>query len=253
MPYKIKEVADISGVTVRTLQHYDNIGLLKPNFLSEKGYRLYNQESIEKLQQILFFKELDFSLDEIKSILNNPNFDKKKALESHKELLLKKRKRLDKIIKSVEETIYSINGGHKMTNKDVFKAFQMKEIVEHKEKYAEEVKQKWGHTDAYKESEKKVSKYTKEDWERINNKNAEVYKIIIDNMYKGSSNPIIQEAIGALRQNITDNFYNCTKEIFAGLGEMYVDDERFRAFYENIAPNKNLAEFLRDAIRIYTK
>ena len=105
MKYKIKEIADITDVTIRTLHHYDQIGLLKPKSISENGYRFYDDKNIEKLQQILFFKEIGFSLEEIKNILDNKNFDRKKALEYHKVVLIKKRDRLDEIIKTIDNTI----------------------------------------------------------------------------------------------------------------------------------------------------
>ncbi len=249
MPYKIKEVADIVGVSVRTLHHYDEIGLLKPEFTSDTGYRFYIDKNLERLQQILFFKEIGFNLQEIKNILDSPGFDRKKALESHKELLLKKRERLEEIIRTVEKTINFIKEGKNMKKKDMFKGFDMKAIDEHKEKYAEEAKQRWGHTDAYKESERRTAKYTKEDWGRIQEKAANTYQKIIDNMDKGPADPMVQEGVSEIRQNITDNFYNCTPEIFRGLGNMYASDERFFAFYEDIKPG--LAVFLNEAITIY--
>lgn len=250
MKYKIKEIADITDVTIRTLYHYDKIGLLKPKSISEKGYRFYDDENIEKLQQILFFKEIGFSLEEIKNILDDKNFDRKKALEYHKEVLIKKRERIDEIIKTVENTIISIDGGKNMEKKSMFKGLSIAEIEEHKEKTTKEAKEKWGHTSAYQESERRSSNYSSEDWDRINKRAAKTYQIIIDNIDKSPSDPIIQEAVGELRQNITDNFYNCTPEIFAYLGETYVDDERFASFYEKM--NKGMSVFLRDAIRFYS-
>jgi DNA-binding transcriptional MerR regulator len=249
MPYKVKEVADMVGVSVRTLHHYDEIGLLKPEFISETGYRFYVDKSLERLQQILFFKEIGFSLEKIKQILDNPGFDRKMAFESHKELLIKKKERLEQIIKTVEKTINSINRGKNMKKKEMFKGFDMNEIEKHKEKYAEEVKQRWGNTDAYKESERKTSKYTKEDWQRIKEKSENIYQKVIDNMDKGPSDPTVQEAVAELRQNITDNFYNCTPEIFRGLGDMYVNDPRFTTNIDKY--HDGLAAFLREAMHIY--
>ncbi|MCX7921901.1 MAG: MerR family transcriptional regulator [Clostridia bacterium] len=249
MPYKVKEVADMVGISVRTLHHYDQIGLLKPESVNSAGYRLYTDHDLEKLQQVLFFKELGFSLQETKDIINSPGFDRKNALQNHKELLLKKRNRIDEIIKSVEKTIQSIEGGIEMDNKERFKAFDMSEIEKHQEKYAEETKQKYGHTDAYKESQKKTSKYTKEDWAAIMSRGDEIYKRIVSHMDKGPADPDVQQAVGDFRQHITDSFYTCTPEIFRGLGELYVSDERFTA---NIDKYKlGLAQFLRDAMHIY--
>lgn len=150
--YKVKEVAKMVGISVRTLHHYDEIGLLKPETVTSAGYRLYSDKDLEKLQQILFFKELDFDLKKIKEIINHPNFDRKRALEMHKELLIKKRDRLNKIIECVEKTINSMERGIEMEKEEMFSAFDMSEIEKHQEKYAEETRQKYGNTDAYKES-----------------------------------------------------------------------------------------------------
>lgn len=249
MNYKIKELADIAGVSVRTLHHYDQLGLLKPNFISDSGYRFYNQKNLEDLQQILFFKELDFTLKEIKEIIDNPNFDHSKALENHKNLLIKKRKRLDEIINTVEKTITSIKGEKKMKEKELFKGFDMSEIKEHKKKYAEETKQKWGHTDAYKESKVKTDKYTKTDWERINNEQQVIYQKVINNMDKGFDSPIVQEAVEELRLFFNKNFYTCSPEFLKGLSEMWINDERFT---KNIDKFKDgLTLFLGNAINTY--
>lgn len=249
MNYKIKKLANIAGVSVRTLHHYDQLGLLKPDFISDSGYRFYNQKNLEQLQQILFFKELDFSLKEIKEIMDNPSFDHSKALENHKNLLIKKRERLDKIINTVEKTIFSIKGNKKMKEKELFKGFDMSEIEEHKKKYAEETKQKWGHTDAYKESKVKTDKYTKTDWERITNEQQVIYQKVINNMDKGFESDIVQEAVEELRLFFNKNFYTCSPEFLKGLSDMWVNDERFTKNIDKF--KEGLALFLHKAIGFY--
>lgn len=249
MPYKVKEVADMVGISVRTLHHYDHIGLLKPESLNPAGYRLYTDRDLEKLQQILFFKELGFSLEETGKIINSPGFDRQKALKTHKELLQKKRARLDELIESVEKTIQSIEGGITMNKKDMFKAFDMSEIEKHQEKYAEETRQKYGKSDAYKESQEKTSKYSKDDWAAVMSRGQVIFEKIAAHMDKAPDAPEVQEAVAEWRQHITQSFYNCTPEIFRGLGEMYVADERFTT---NIDQTKaGLAAFLSKAIRVY--
>ena len=146
---KIHEVAKLTGVTVRALHYYDKIGLLKPEEITEAGYRIYSENDLETLQQILFFRELDFSLNEIKEIIQNPLYDKTEALENHKELLVQKRDRLNGLITLVENTL---KGNESMS----FKEFDMTEIEENKKKYADEVKKRWGTTKAYAEYEKKA-------------------------------------------------------------------------------------------------
>lgn len=249
MPYKIGEIAEMVGISVRTLHHYDQIGLLKPESVSPAGYRLYSDRDLEKLQQILFFKELDFSLQETEEILNKPDFDRTQALRTHKELLQEKKKRLEALIMSVENTIQSIEGGRKMDHKEMFEAFDMSEIERHKEKYAEETRQKYGRSDAYRESMRKTSAYKKEDWAKITAKANEIYRKVIENMDRGPADPRVQEAVAELRQHITDNYYNCTPEIFRGLGDLYVGDERFTANIDKHQPG--LAAFLREAMHVY--
>jgi len=249
MPYKIKEVADIVGVSVRTLHHYDQVGLLKPESVTTAGYRLYTDHDLERLQQVLFFKELGFNLQKIKEILDNPGFDRKRALQTQRELLLKKRQRLEAIIDSVEKTIESLEGGIEMSKKEMFEAFDMTEIEKHQREYADEVKQKYGNSEAYKESQKKTSGYTKDDWAAIQAKGNEIHRRIAELMDKDPADPQVQKAIGDWRQHITDCFYTCTPEIFRGLGDLYVNDERFTANIDKTCPG--LAKFMREAMHLY--
>ncbi len=195
MHYKIKEVADMAGISVRMLHHYDKIGLLKPESVSAAGYRLYSDENLDRLQQILFFKELNFTLQEIKIILDSPNFDKKEALKVHRQLLLEKKIRLEKIIQSVDKTISSMEGEFKMDKKEMFNVFNMAEIEEHQKKYSEEVKEKYGTTSAYKESNKKTSKYTKEDWSNIMKDWDKIYKKLVNLMDRDPGHKEVQEAV----------------------------------------------------------
>lgn len=249
MDYKVKEVAELVGVSVRTLHHYHAIGLLTPSKATPSGYRLYNDSDLDRLQQILFFKELEFNLNEIKEIIDSPNFDKGDALRNHKKLLLEKKKRLEKIIESVDKTIDVMEGKRVMDNKEMFEGFDISEIEKHKEKYAKETKEKYGNTDAYAESQKKTSKYTKEDWARVMGRQGEIYNKLVSMMDRNPADVEVQAVIAENRQHITDSFYKCTVEIYRGLGEMYVMDERFT---KNIDKFKvGLAKFLSDAIEIY--
>lgn len=249
MHYKIKEVADMAGISVRMLHHYDKIGLLKPESISNAGYRLYTNNNLDRLQQILFFKELNFSLKEIKDILDSPKFDKKEALITHKQLLLEKKTRLEKIIQSVDKTINSMEGECEMDKKEALNAFDMSKIEEHQNKYAKEVKMKYGNTSAYKESIKKTSKYTKEDWENLSKNWDEIYKTLANLTDRDPDDKEVQEAIHMYRSYISNNFYDCTLEIFRGLGDLYINDERFTA---NIDKYKvGLSKFLREAIIVY--
>jgi DNA-binding transcriptional MerR regulator len=249
MSYLIGELAEIAGVSVRTLHHYDSIGLLKPTSVSPAEYRYYTESDVEKLQQILFFKEMDFSLKDTAQIINKPDFDRIKALKAHRQLLCEKRKRLEALIASVEKTIESVEGDAKMNNEEMFKAFNMSDIEKHKDKYAQEVKLKYGESEAYKESERRASKYSKVDWENIMNRSNLLFEKIASLMDKGPEDKEVQKAVSEWRQHITDSFYNCTPEIFRGLGELYVCDERFTQNIDKVKPG--LARFLSEAIKIY--
>ena len=239
---RISEVAKLTGITVRTLHYYDEIGLLKPSEITEAGYRLYSREDLEILQQILFFRELDFPLSQIKEIMNNPNYDKEEALKKQKELLIQQRQRIEGLIILIEKRI---EGDNNMS----FKEFDMNEIEENKKKYAKEVKERWGTSKAYEESEKKTSSYNKEKWGDINQETSEIFKGFAELRNSDPGSEEVQELVRRWQKYITDNFYTCTNEILSGLGLMYVEDERFK---ENLDKNgEGTAKLMAEAIKIY--
>lgn len=246
--YKVNEVAKMSGTSVRTLHYYDQINLLKPTTVTPAGYRLYSDDDLERLQQILFFKEIGFSLQDIKRILDSPGFDRKKALLAHKELLLQKKARLETVIQTVEKSIASMEGGTHMEKKDMFEGFDMTEIERHMKEYKEEARQMYGKemVDAVYE---RTSRYSKGDWANIAKTYGSIYQRVIQAMDKGPAAPEVQEAVADLRKYITDHFYDCTPEIFRGLGDLYVQDERFTKNIDKFKPG--LAQFLREAMHIY--
>lgn len=241
---KIHQVAKLSNVTVRALQYYDFIGLLTPKRDENSGYRFYGNEELEKLQQILFFKELGFSLKQIKEILNDPSFDRKQALENHRKLLLKKRQRLNNLIQLVEQTM---KGGEQMS----FEAFQTTEIEQAKQKYAEEVRQRWGDSEAFRQSEEKAKQYSSSDWKEIQEQMNQIFLEFSRHMHQPPSDPQVQQLVKQWQDFITRRFYDCSKEMLLGLGEMYVHDERFRSNIDQTADG--LAEFISTAIRAYCK
>lgn len=244
MKMKIHEVAMLTGISVRTLHYYDQIGLLHPGEVTETGYRLYDGNDLELLQQILFFRELSFPLKDIKEIIRNPAFDKRKALENHKKLLLLQRSRCDDLIALVDRTL---KGDGDMS----FQEFDKKEMEAMQEQYADEAKEKWGGTEAYAESINKTAKYSKEDWAKISAEADEIFRCFAKNMEKSPDAPEIQKLVADWQTHITKHYYTCTKEILAGLGQMYVGDERFT---QNIDRHgKGLAEFMSRAIAVYCK
>lgn len=220
MKMKVNEAAKLTGISVRTLHYYDEIGLLHPDEVTEAGYRLYGEQSLEKLQQILFFRELDFPLSEIQKIVNSPAFDREKALENHRSLLIMKRSRLDDLIALVDRTL---KGETDMS----FKEFDMSEIEAAQNKYAKEAEERWGSTEAYAESARRTKEYGKEDWAKITAETEQIYHSFAEKKTLSPADSEVQQLVTDWQNLISRYFYKCSDEILAGLGEMYVADERF--------------------------
>lgn len=217
----VHEVEKRTGVSVRTLHYYDELGLLTPTKVTDAGYRMYGDEAMERLQLILFFRELEFPLKEIRTILDSPKFDRRAALNDQIQLLRMQRAHLDGLIALAEK---EMKGESVMTE---FNAFDKKELNE----YAEEAKKRWGQTEAYEAYEKKTAKYGKEDFAAANDKLMEAFKAFADIRTGKPDSKEAFVAVKALQKTITDGFYPCTDEILLGLADMYVADERFK---ENI-------------------
>ena len=238
----VNEIAKLTGVSKRTIRYYDQIGLLAPAKINESGYRLYDDNSLKILRQILFFRELDFSLNDIKSIINDENFDEKKALMNHRELLLIKIKKLNNVVKLLDKIL---NGDDIMDKKK----FDMSSIEMEQKKYSEEIKKRWGDTEVYKEYQSNVSSYSEDDWESIKNGIDDIFKLFADNMNKGIESKEVQDVVTKWREYITENFYYCSCEILKSLGQMYISDERFTKNIDKY--KKGLSEFINESIRYY--
>lgn len=245
MAYTVKAVAEMAGVSVRTLHHYDEIDLLKPEQLSAAGYRLYNEKDLERLQQILFFRELEFSLSDIREIIDDPKFDRQQALLLQKEALLERQHRLSRLIMTIDRTLRMMEGNEPMNDqelKELFNGFDQSQ-------YEEEVKERFGQTNEYAESHRRTKQYTKTDWVQMQQEGGEIQQGIVALMDRDPADPEVQAWIGKHHQQINKWFYTCSLEIYRGLGEMYVADERFAANYEKIKPG--LAAFMRAAMLAY--
>ena len=236
---QIKEFAEFTGVSVRTLHYYDEIGLLVPAFVDRStGYRYYDERSLLRMQEILFYRELDFSLKNIGEILSSPNYDKNKALKEQKYLLTLKKERLERLILAIDDAVKGEN---------VMKAFDNSEF----DKYKAEAKEKWGKTDAYNEHAEKTKHYSKEKWNSLAEGMNDILAAFAACMKKGEEpdSTEVQNLVKTLQNHITENYYRCTDEILAGLGKMYVADERFK---NNIDKNADgTAEFICEAIDSY--
>lgn len=237
----VQEVSKLAGISIRTLHHYDAIGLLSPTTTTEAGYRLYDEDALERLQCILIFRELEFPLKDIKEILNSPNFERNKALEQQIELLTMKKEHIENLI-DFARGIQMI-GVKKFMD---FEAFDTKKIDE----YAKQAKESYGTTPAYKEYVEKSKGRTKEQEQALG--------IGLMNLFSGigklhSLSPeddAVQAKVAELRAYITEHFYNCTPEILLGLGEMYAGGGRMAETINNYA-GEGTAEFTEKAIRIY--
>ncbi|KOG35401.1 MerR family transcriptional regulator [Streptomyces resistomycificus] len=244
MSYSVGQVAGFAGVTVRALHHYDDIGLLVPSERSHAGHRRYNDADLDRLQQILFYRELGFPLDEVAALLDDPAADPRAHLRRQHELLTARIEKLQKMAAAVEHAMEARKMGINLTPEEKFEVFGDKDP----EQYSEEAEQRWGGTEAYAESQRRAANYTKDDWKRIQaevNSWGERYNALMD----AGEPPAGEAAMGMAeehRQHICTWFYECSYELHRCLGEMYVADERFREFYDSMRPG--LAEHLRAAI-----
>ena len=220
----IGELAARAGVSVRTLRHYDAIGLLAPAEVTQAGYRLYDGAAVSKLEQILYFRELGFALDEIKRIMDSPAYDAPEAMKKQRMLLVMQRERIDGMIARLDEAMAGM-GAPRM------EVFDMSEYERIKKQYADEAKRRWGQTDAYCESEKRTAGYSKGDWQGILSGMTQIFDQFAAVRDLPSDDARVLALVGAWKQYITDHMYTCTDEILAGLGQMYTCDERFK---ENI-------------------
>lgn len=244
MSYSVGQVAGLAGVTVRTLHHYDSIGLLSPGGRSLAGHRRYEDADLDRLQQILFYRELGFPLDEVAALLDDPDTDPRAHLRRQHRLLSDRIAALTRMAAAVEHAMEARKMGISLTPEEKFEVFGDKDPEEH----AEEAERRWGGTELYAESQRRAARYTKDDWKRMQAEVAEWgerYGALL-----AAGEPPEGEAATTLaeahRQHITTWFYDCDLTLHRGLGDLYVSDERFRAFYDSMGPG--LAEHLRAAI-----
>ncbi|MEU9875356.1 MerR family transcriptional regulator [Streptomyces phaeochromogenes] len=244
MSYSVGQVAGFAGVTVRTLHHYDEIGLLVPSERSHAGHRRYGDEDLDRLQQILFYRELGFPLDEVAALLDDPETDPRAHLRRQHELLTVRIEKLQKMAAAVEHAMEARTMGINLTPEEKFEVFGDKDPEEH----AEEAERRWGGTETYAESQRRAARYTKDDWKRMQAEVAswgERYDTLMEAGEPATGERAMDMA-EEHRQHISQWFYDCSYEIHRGLGEMYVSDERFKEFYDSMRPG--LAEHLRAAI-----
>ncbi len=247
--YTVHEVARMAGVSVRTLHHYDRIGLLEPADRSPAGYRLYEEKDLFRLQQILFYRELDMPLERIKKELDEPGFDPVTALRDHRRLLEERAGRIARLIATIDRTIARLGGEEPMlTTEELYEGFPREKA----ERWEREAKEQWGATEAYAESRMKVARMSKERWAEVKKEGGEIDAALAEALARGLA-PGAPETRGLVARKVAHlrNFYEPSPEMIAGLGAMYVDHPEFRAHYDAVAPG--LAEYLRDAMAIYAR
>ena len=236
---RTKEFAEFTGVSVRTLHYYDEIGLLTPAYVDEQtGYRYYDEGCLLRMQEILFYRELDFSLKRIGEIMSSPAHNANKALQEQKKLLVLKKERLERLIASVDDAVKGEN---------VMRAFDNGAY----ETYKAEVKEKWGNTDAYREHAEKTKNYSKGKWNALAGEMDDIFAEFAVCMKSGEEpgSAGVQGLVKRLQDHITENYYLCTNEILASLGQMYAADERFRNHIDQHADGT--AAFVSEAVEAY--
>jgi len=241
--YSVKQLSKLAGVSVRTLHHYDQIGLLQPAFRSEKGYRFYERKELLQLQQILFYKELDFPLKTIQTILNNPEFNLRAALSDHKAQLQKQIARLELLLRTVDKTIDELKTNEMMSEQEIYEGFSEEQI----QAMRSEVMERWG-KDKLLATEECIRKLGKDNFQDHKQKGEEINQLLADLMDFPPSDLRVQQTI-ALHHEHLNFYYEIKKEAYRALGKMYVDDARFTATYDKY--RKGLAEFICQAIEVF--
>ncbi|MFC0597688.1 MerR family transcriptional regulator [Streptomyces palmae] len=245
MGYSVGQVAGFAGVTVRTLHHYDEVGLLHPSSRSHAGHRRYDDADLDRLQQILYYRELGFPLDQVAVLLDGPATDPREHLRRQHELLTARIAELTRMAAAVERAMEARKMGINLTPEEKFEVFGDRDP----EEYAAESERRWGGTHSYQESQRRIAGYGKEDWRRMRDEitawGARYRALMEAGGAPGSE--AAMELAEAHRQHISRWFFDCHRKIHEGLAEMYVTDPRFRAYYQSIHPG--LPEHLREAIR----
>ncbi|MEB8341004.1 MerR family transcriptional regulator [Streptomyces endophyticus] len=244
MSYSVGQVARFAAITVRTLHHYDEIGLLAPSERSAAGHRRYGEADLDRLQQVLFYRELGFPLDEIQALLDDPESDPREHLRRQHELLSARIEKLQKMAEAVEHAMEAQKMGIQLTPEERFEVFGDKDP----EEYSEETEQRWGGTEAYAESQRRAATYSKEDWLRMKAENDDWLARYVALVTAGepADGERAMDLAEEHRDQISRWFYDCPHEMHACLGAMYVADERFKAYYD--ALGEGVADHLSTAI-----
>jgi len=242
--WSVGELASLAHVTVRALHHYDEIGLLRPSARTPAGHRRYGSADLERLQQLLFYRELGFPLEQVADLLDRPDVDPVEQLSRQHELLQERGARLQAMADSVARTIQARRAGINLTPEEMFDVFGDFDPTQ----YADEARERWGDTEAYRQSQERTESYGRADWELVRAEQAAVTERLAAAMAAGlpADGPEAMDAAEEHRQQISRRFYDCDYDMHRGLAAMYLADERFTKTYEDMAPG--LARYVHDAI-----
>lgn len=241
--YTVRQVAKMAGVSVRTLHHYDHIGLLRPATRTEAGYRLYEEADLLRLQQILFFKEIDFSLADIERILDDPGFDQVEALQHHRRRLQQRSQQLAQLLKTIDKTIAKLTEDKLMTDEELYEGFTPEQI----ERYQREVNERYD-PELVRISKERLGKMNKAQWQALKTEGETVTRLLAQVADHSPDDPAVQQLI-ARHHAMIEQFYPASAELYRGLGQLYVEHDEFRAHYEQFRPG--LADFMRAAMVHY--
>ena len=249
MEYTIKKLAKLAGVSTRTLRYYHEIGLLKPARKSTTGYRIYGQKEVDLLQQIMFYRELEVPLDEIRAIISASDFNGLDALKSHRESLISKRNRLEQVIENVENTIRAMKGDLVMSDSEKFEGFLKKMVKDNEESYGEEIREKYGE-DELERANDRILKMSPEKYAALEGLTEELNETLRKAVEQGDpASRLAQRACELHKEWLSFHWDGYSKGAHMGLVQMYLEEPRFTAYYEGIAPGG--AKFLWEAVRIY--
>lgn len=249
MEYTVHKLSQIAGISERTLRYYDQVGLLKPSKINSSGYRIYGSNEVDVLQQILFYKELGVDLNSIKNIITNPKFDSVSSLKQHLLKLQQNKENLETLINNVKNTIESKERGVNMSDESKFEGFKNKMIEENEEKYGKEIREKYG-DEQVEYSNKHLMNMSKEQYDKNQQLAIKINETLKKAFEQGDpTSDLAQEACKMHKEWLTFWWGKYSKEGHKGLAQMYVDDERFKKYYEAIAVG--CTEFFRDAINYY--
>lgn len=249
MKYSISQLSKLAGVSSRTLRYYEEIGLLLPREKGDNGYRYYDSRQVDRLQQIMFYRSFDMELDDIKNILNSDDFNPVTALESHLVKLENQKAKINRLIDSVNKTIMSLKGETTMSDKEKFAAFKQNIVNENEKKYGEEIRKKYGDK-TVDDTNKKILDMSQESWNSLEELNERLNKTLKAAVEEGNSASETAQKACALHKEWLGHYWNFySKEAHLNLCLMYTQDERFKEYYEKIAPG--CADFLYEAMKIY--